>query len=315
MYNESMPRPVYLLGATSIVGYNIVLRRRAGVTGIVTSRSRHRVVAQWPRLALHEPEELRPFCRRIPAESVILYCDAVCDVSKCEENPAWAREINVGNLQRTMDAMPAEARLVYVSSDHVFGNDGTFTEESEPCPVSRYGGIRAEAERLALTRPGTLLVRAGLPVGPSLDGKSGHLDWLRYRLNMGLPVTIVQDEARTAMPTPLLADRTIDLARSEITGIRHITATRHLSRVELATKLKEHFGFPGELSFATRRDQPAPHLGRIHIETVHSDKLGQPLPCPLDLLETSSELLTNNSPPVHISIDDPDTAHSVAHTA
>ncbi len=281
---------IFLLGTTSIVGYNISIRQ-AGVTGIVTSRSRHRVVAGWPRLALHDADELRRFCAALPPQATIIYCDAVCDVAKCEENPGWAREINVGNLQRTLHALPPDARLVYVSSDHVFGEDGAYDETSAPCPVSRYGAIRAEAEQLALTRPGTLLIRYGLPVGPSLDGKSGHRDWLTYRLMNGLPVTIIEDESRTAMPSPLLADRIVDLACSTISGIRHITATRLVTRVELATALKVHLDLPGELSFSRRHLQPAPHLGRIHIITRHNDEFARPLPSPLDLLQTAPDIL------------------------
>ncbi len=281
--------PVFLLGATSIVGYNVFLRRRAGVTCVVTSRSRNPAVSDWARLALHDATGLAAFCETLPPASVIIYCDAVCDVSKCEQNPVWARDINVGNLQRTIDVMPTDARLVYVSSDHVFGNDGVYDEASTPCPISRYGAIRVEAEQLALTRPGTLLIRAGLPIGPSLDGKSGHLDWLRYRLNSGLPVTIIEDESRSAMPSPLLADRIIDLARSQISGIRHVTATRLVSRPELAVALKQHYEFPGELSYSQRCKQSAPHLGRIHLATHHTDVLAQPLPCPIDVIAKPGE--------------------------
>ena len=282
-------RPVILLGATSIVGYNIVIRDR-GVVGVVTSRSRYKAIEKWPRLALHEPDELQQFLKALPNDTIIIYCDAVCDVSRCEENPAWAREINIGNLQRTLDLMGDDIRLVYVSSDHVFGDDGVYDEDSETCPVSQYGAIRAEAEQLALSRPGTLLTRSGLVIGPSVDGKSGHLEWLCYRMKSGLPVTIIEDESRTAIPTILLADRIIDLAVSTITGIRHITSTRMVSRVELARTFKDHFQLPGELEFSKRSRQPAPHLGHINLITRHNDPLAQPLPCPLDMLHSFTDL-------------------------
>src|SRR5581483_9657102 len=50
----------------------------------------------------------------------------------------------------------------------------------------------------ALARPGSLVIRIGLPIGPSPDGRTGHRDWLRYRLDRNLPVTIVRDEYRSA---------------------------------------------------------------------------------------------------------------------
>lgn len=282
-------RPMILLGATSIVGYNMVIRDR-GVVGVVTARSRLKAVHGWPRLALQDSDEIRKFFEELPPDAVIIYCDAVCDVSKCENNPAWAREINIENLRRTLDVMRDDVRLVYVSSDHVFGDDGAYDEDAETCPVSLYGAIRAEAEQLALSRPETLLIRTGLPIGSSVDGKSGHLEWLCYQLKSGLPVTIIEDESRTAMPTTSLADRIIDLAISPVTGIRHITATRLVSRVELAQTFKDYFQLPGELELSQRAKQPAPHLGRIHLITRYTDPLAEALQCPLDIRESFIDL-------------------------
>lgn len=275
------PPHIFLLGATSIVGYNVARLNHPGLRAYVTSRGRHAATAHLPRLALHEPTDVAAFAAALPPGATIIYCDAVCDVSKCEENPAWAREINIANLDRLLAVLPAGARLVYVSSDHVFGNDGTYDETAQPCPVSIYGGIRAEAEQLALSWPGALVIRYGLPVGPSVDNKSGHLNWLQYRLRKGLPVTIVTDEARMAMPTPLLAQRIVELAESPLAGIRHITSERLISRPDLARTLKRHFELPGTLLYRTRAEQPAPHLGRIHLVTRHTDDLAAPLPCPI----------------------------------
>lgn len=276
----------FLLGATSIVGYNISLRHHPDVCCIVTSRSRQKAVAHLPRLALHAPVDLAAFCAALPAEPTIIYCDAVCDVAKCEEDPQWAEAINIGNLERTLELLPAGTRFVYMSSDHVFGHDGIYTESSEPCPVSLYGAMRVKCEKIALRYPGALVLRSGLPIGLSIDGKSGHLQWLKYRLGRGLPVTIIRDESRTAVPLPLLADRVVALVRSDLAGIRHISSSGFLSRPRLAQALKEYYQFPGELTFSTRCRQPAPHLGRIHITTEFDDPLASPLPSPLEMLET-----------------------------
>lgn len=278
------PPTTYLLGATSIVGYNISLRHHPEVCCVVTSRSRQKSVAHLPRLALHEPAALAVFCAALPERPTIIYCDAVCDVAKCEEDPQWAEAINIGNLERTLEMLPEGTRFIYMSSDHVFGEDGAYNESSQPCPVSLYGGMRVKCERIALEYPGALVLRSGLPIGLSIDGKSGHLQWLKYRLGRGLPVTIIQDESRTAVPLPPLADRVVALAHSGITGIRHISSTGFLSRPALAQALKDYYGFPGDLTHGWRHLQPAPHLGRIHIITQFDDALAAPLPSPLEML-------------------------------
>src|SRR5262249_51257680 len=151
--------------------------------------------------------------------------------------PEWARKINVGHVRTVLSALPAHTRLVYLSSDHVFGGDGIYDEESATCPISAYGRTRVDAERLVLGRPGSLVVRVGLPIGPSLNGRTGHLDWLRYRSERNFPMTIVSDEHRSAVLADHLACRVLQLAESSVVGIRHVTATRAVSRIELANHL------------------------------------------------------------------------------
>jgi len=52
--------------------------------------------------------------------------------------------------------LPEKAKLVYVSSDHVFGGNGVYDEKSTPCPISVHGRTRVDAEELTLTRSGSL---------------------------------------------------------------------------------------------------------------------------------------------------------------
>lgn len=80
-----------------------------------------------------------------------------------------------------MAALPENIRLVYVSSDHVFGGDDAYDEASRPCPISLYGRTRVDAEALVLGRPLSLVIRPGLAIGPSPNGRTGQLDWLHYR--------------------------------------------------------------------------------------------------------------------------------------
>ena len=217
----------------------------------------------------HEPE-------------VLLYCHAVCDVPRCEVAPGWAREINIVYLQRVLDALPSNTRLVYVSSDHVFGGDGVYDEHASPCPVSVYGRTRVEAEEMVLARPESLVLRVGLAIGPSPNGRTGHWDWLRYRSAQSLPMTIVHDEYRSVVWAHDLAARVMQFAESSETGLRHITATRALSRVELAHHLMSRFGLGTKFQYESRHERAAPHLGRVELASAYCGALFKPLPSVID---------------------------------
>ena len=279
-----------LFGATSILGYHLARLFPETILPFVTPGSRAHSLRHWPVLKLADGAWAEALFKQHEPDT-LLYCHAVCDVAKCEAAPGWAREINVQHVRRVLDALPARTRLIYVSSDHVFGGDGAYDEQSRPCPISVYGETRVEAENLVLNRAGSLVIRVGLPIGPSPNGRAGHWDWLRYRIGRNLPVTIVHDEYRSVVWASDLALRVMRLAGSAATGTHHVTATRAISRIELANYLLSIAGVPASFSRESRHDRCAPHLGRVELATIHRGELFQPLPSVVDAASASCALM------------------------
>ncbi|RMH05355.1 MAG: NAD-dependent epimerase/dehydratase family protein [Nitrospirae bacterium] len=272
---------ILLFGASSLLGFTLARLYANRVIPFVSPGNGTPAVSQWPALQLHDSHWIKDIFRRI-SPRLVVYCHAVCDVPKCQAAPEWAYEINVRQLMRVLALLPEQTRCVYVSSDHVFGGDGVYTEASSPCPISVYGITRARAEELVLRRPGSLVIRVGLGIGSSPDGRKGHLNWIRYRMAKGLPITIIHDEFRSAVWTSDLATRVMQLALSREEGLCHIPATRAVSRVELATHLFRLLGLPPTFRLASRRQQPVPHLGRVELASLSSSPLAAPLPSALD---------------------------------
>jgi len=275
-----MSQTTLLFGATSILGFNLA-RRFPGIVPFITRANRAPSIRRWPTLHCEDPQWLTSVFAHYRPE-LLLYCHAVCDVPKCEAQPAWTREINIEHTRRTIAALPPQSRLVYVSSDHVFGGDGIYDEASSPCPISVYGDSRAVAEELVLRRSGSLVIRVGLPIGPSPTGRAGHWDWLRYRTKRNLPITIVQDEYRSAVWASDLSERIMALALSTETGIRHVAATRIVSRIELADHLIRQLGLRAAYQRESRHQRAAPHLGYVGLATRYRGDLFEPLACVLD---------------------------------
>jgi dTDP-4-dehydrorhamnose reductase len=271
-----------LFGATSILGFSIAKLFPETVLPFVTRANRAKTIRRWPVLNLEDPAwPASVFEQHQP--DIFVQCHAVCDVPRCEAAPNWARQVNIVYLKRVLDALPDKTRLIYVSSDHVFGGDGVYDEDSPTCPISVYGRTRVEAEQMVLGRPGSLVIRVGLPIGPSPNGRTGHWDWLRYRIGKNLPVTIVHDEYRSVVWAHELALRVMQMAESrQISGIRHISATRAISRIELANHLLSIFGEPPNYHRESRYERSAPHLGRVELASVYSGELSTPLPSVLD---------------------------------
>ncbi len=266
-----------LFGATSILGFHLARMFSDSVVPFTSPGHSSPATQDWPSLNLEDPEWVQALFAQYQPE-VLLYCHAVCDVPKCEADSEWAYEVNIRHLQRTLKALPDRTRLVYVSSDHVFGGDGTYDEYSHPCPISVYGRTRVEAEQLILERPQSLVIRTGLAIGPSPNGRTGHLDWLRHRTQRQLPITIVEDEYRSVVWAEDLAVRVMELARGPEAGVRHIIATRTVSRIELAYYLLKRLGLEARFRCESRHQRPTPHLGQVELTSIYRDKLSIPLP-------------------------------------
>jgi dTDP-4-dehydrorhamnose reductase len=273
--------PALLFGATSILGFNLARLFPEAILPFISPGNTSESVSEWPVLQLENANWVeRTFAQYQP--NILLYCHAVCDVPKCEADPEWAHEINVQHLRRVITALPHNTRLIYVSSDHVFGGDGKYHELSRPCPISVYGRTRVNAEELVLRRHGSLVIRTGLAIGPSPNGRTGHLDWLRYRTQRNLPITIVEDEFRSVVWVTDLAGRVMKFAQSTQTGIRHVSATRAVSRVELANYLMSVLRETPTFQCESRHQRPAPHLGRVELTSAYADLFSSPLPSVLD---------------------------------
>lgn len=270
---------VLLFGVNSMLGWSIA--RQAGRDDMELFCNMHSRVpagARWRRLNLQDADAVRAlFAGREPA--LILHCAGICDVDKCETSPAFAHEVNVVGMDHLLRHAPARTRIVYLSSDHVFsGDSGPYTESSPPDPISVYGRTRALSEAMLLgRRDDALVIRAGLWIGPSHNGRIGHLDWLRYRRARDLPMTVVGDEYRSAVWAEDAARRVLDLARAPVRGIRHVVASRIVSRPALARYLNERFAIGAEFTVQSRAERSTPHLGRMDLRTEHDDALARPL--------------------------------------
>ncbi len=281
---------ILALGATSLVG--VALKGRPDVTVVHCLSPADK---QRAGVRIEDAAEVAALVRALEPAAV-LYCHAVCDVGRCEDDPAWAHEINVGGVRNLLRAAGKHTRIVYVSSDHVFGGDGVYRESSTARPISTYGRTRVLAEELVRAHENSLVVRPGLAVGPSQDGRTGHMDWLRHRAQRGLPITIVADEARSAVWADQLAERLVAWTRDDARGVRHVPASRAVSRPELATHLMRMQQLAPRFSLARRAERPYPHLGRVELQSDFAGPLSAPLPSVVSERASSSRTVYRGWP-------------------
>jgi dTDP-4-dehydrorhamnose reductase len=126
----------------------------------------------------------------------------MCDLNVCALWPGLAYQRNVEGA-RNVAQLSRNCHVLFCSTDLIFsGNtppEAGYDEASPPDPLSMIGKTFEQAEQVMAQLPAVLILRKGLPMGPSFSGRKGPLDYLAYRFRQRKPLTLFYDELRSAL--------------------------------------------------------------------------------------------------------------------
>ena len=158
--------------------------------------------------------------------------DVVIHTAYVQDGPD-ARAVTVDGADHVARACSeVGARLIHLSTDVVFdGRAGrAYVERDEPCPMTDYGRLKAEAETLVLKAcRSALVVRTSLIVGGPERQRSKH-----ELLAADPEATFYDDEIRSVIQVTDLARALLELAVLDVVGLLHVAGADAVSRAELA---------------------------------------------------------------------------------
>jgi len=175
---------------------------------------------------------------------VVIHCAALADVDACELRPEAATRINVGMTGHLLEgASRLRARMVYISTDHVFdGEKGNYCEEDPPAPVNLYARTKLEAEKLVLgAGEQHLVVRTNI-YGWNFQNKQSLAEWILARLETGQRVPGFSDVYFSPILVNDLSDWLLRMIAANLGGLYHVSGGEGLSKMEFAVRLARVFG-------------------------------------------------------------------------
>jgi len=196
-------------------------------------------------LDIRDHAALRNFIRDTkPAVVVALAANREPDA--CEENPAEARRLNTDPIAVLNEVLPANVPLLFVSTDYVFdGNNPPYREDALRNPLSVYGQTKADAEDLALSRPGSIVLRVPLLMGwtDQVD-QSGFFSQLLKDLKTTGPLALDDVLKRYPVWTRDVGAAMRELLMGGASGVFHFSTTRPLTRYKAAIEMANLLGWP-----------------------------------------------------------------------
>ena len=231
-------------GAHGLLGRSL-LQAAGGVELITCGRRDEPVGPEYHRIDLADDAAVESLIAGTSPDWVI-HTAAWTDVDGCEADPGRARRINL-ELVRILAAVCSAAgtRLVHLSTDYVFdGRGGPYSEADEPNPLSHYGRIKLESERVALAGdPAGLVVRTLWLYGHAPGLRRNLVTWPLGAFARGATLRIADDQWGNPTFAPDLARAILDLCRKDCRGLYHVGGADFMTRLELVEKLASTFGF------------------------------------------------------------------------
>jgi dTDP-4-dehydrorhamnose reductase len=186
---------------------------------------------------------------------------------------------NQAAAQNILEAAQAvNARLLAMSTDMIFdGTQPPYDEYAPPSPLSPYGLVKAQNEKLFQTYARSLIVRTSLIY--DFDSSNRQVAWMEDKIDRGEQVGLFVDEIRQPIWVWNLAEVLLELARLDVGGILNVAGPVPLDRWHYGTTLLRALGYdPAQVAIPVSAAEIAP--GRPQNCTL---KLGRAL----DVLTTS----------------------------
>ena len=177
---------------------------------------------------------------------VVINTAAMTNVDLCEDERKACDALNVDAVKYLADACAIiDAHLIQISTDFIFdGEDGPYTEEDKPNPLSYYGLSKLKSEQLLQSHSVKWTVLRTIivfGVGEKLS-KGNIVLWAKGALEKGDPLNIIDDQFRAPTLAEDLADICILAAKKKAFGIFNASGKDIMSIYEIVERIAKHYG-------------------------------------------------------------------------
>jgi dTDP-4-dehydrorhamnose reductase len=207
---------------------------------------------------LRDPQSVRDVIRHSRPDWILLSA-AYTDVDGCESNRDLAFAVNCqGAVNVAQAAHEAGSRLLFVSTDYVF--DGTKRspyETTDPRnPASVYGESKARAEEQLLEiLPDVCIARTSWLFGHG--GKCFPATILKLASTRP-EISVVNDQRGSPTFTRDLASAMVQLCRTSVQGIVHVTNSGNCTWYDFASEIVRLSALPTVVNPVTTAEFPRP---------------------------------------------------------
>ncbi len=195
---------------------------------------------------------------------VIIHTAAMTNVDTCEQDKEGCRQLNVKAVEGIVAICKEQSvRLIHLSTDFIFdGEDGPYTEDAKPNPLSYYGQSKLDGEEI-IKGSGChwAILRTIIVYGVVKDmSRSNIVLWAKGALEKGQQINVVDDQWRMPTLAEDLAECCLLAATKHAKGIYNASGKDMMSILELVQAVADFWKLDKNLIIpisAASLNQPA----------------------------------------------------------
>ena len=176
----------------------------------------------------------------------IIHTAAMTNVDACEAERAKCYALNVQSVKNLVDVCESKGiQFVHLSTDFIFdGENGPYTEEAEPNPLSYYGETKLESELILKNSSCRwAILRTIIVYGVVNDmSRSNIVLWAKGALEKGEPIHVVNDQWRMPTLAEDLAACCLLAVKKNASGVFNVSGKDLMSILEIVERVADHYG-------------------------------------------------------------------------
>ena len=176
---------------------------------------------------------------------LVIHCAAMVDLDLCELKPDLAYTANVIFTEYIAKACGQEIKLVYISTDQVYGVVDDYSETNMYLqPVNQYGKTKyLGEEKVAEHCPDCIIIRTNIFGWNIKPGKISSAEWIYNSLENGKEITLFDDYFFSPVYTKCLGEIIMQLVKIGFSGLINVGSPIPCSKYEFGKQLAKEFRF------------------------------------------------------------------------
>jgi len=212
--------------------------------------------------------------------NIIIHTAAMSKPNECETNRELCISQNVSTVENLIKICKKNnIKLIFTSSDFVFGDGNNHRENDECYPLNFYGESKLKAEKIIINSGiEYCIVRPVFIYGKKIEGiRSGFIQWVEENLMTKKIIRVVDDQLRTATYVEDICFVVYQIILKNVNGIFNIAGEEILTPYSMAIRVAKYLKLDENLIIAVNENNFSEPVKRAKKCILNIDKAKQQL--------------------------------------